>query len=101
MVLDNWQVTKAGYEYFLDIAGWLGSTFMGLMLAFCLCHATVCFFQRKGINMEGYQRELGCAAARTGKAGAHQQGKPIAGICLSVAFLIIFLVVPQIICVDL
>ena len=23
----------------------------------------------------GYQRELGCAAARTGKAGAHQQGR--------------------------
>lgn len=48
MVMDNWQVTKAGYEYFLDIAGWLGSTFMGLMLAFAFVTLLFAFSRGRG-----------------------------------------------------
>ena len=99
MVMDNWQVTKAGYEYFLDIAGWLGSTFMGLMLAFAFVTLLFAFFQRKGINMEDISGNWDALPPVPVKQERISKGEAIAGICLSVAFLIIFLVVPQIICV--
>lgn len=99
MVMDNWGATKAGYEYILDIAGWLGSTFMGLMLAFAFVTLLFAFFQRKGISMEDIGGNWDALPPVPVKQERVSKGEAIAGICLSVAFLIVFLMVPQIICV--
>lgn len=99
MVMDNWRTPKAWFEYIPDIAGWLGSTFMGLMLAFAFVTLLFAFFQRKGISMEDIRGNWDELPPVPVKQERISKGEAVAGICLSVAFLIIFLVVPQILCV--
>lgn len=99
LVMDNWQKTKFLYEYLLDAAGWLGSIIMGLVFGFGFVTLLFAFFQRKGISLEdinGSWENLPPVPVKQERIG---KGETIAGVCLSVVFLVLFLVVPQIICV--
>ena len=99
MVMDNWQKTKIFYEYLADLAGWMGSIIMGLVFAFGFVTLIFAFFQRKGISLEdinGSWENLPPVPVKQERIG---KGETIAGVCLSVAFLIVFLIVPQILCV--
>ncbi|WP_025485823.1 hypothetical protein [Eisenbergiella tayi] len=90
LVMDNWQKTKIFYEYLADLAGWMGSIIMGLVFAFGFVTLIFAFFQRKGISLEdinGSWENLPPVPVKQERIG---KGETIAGVCLSVAFLIVF-----------
>ena len=99
IVMDNWQKTKFFYEYLLDAAGWLGSMIMGLVFAFGFVTLLFAFFQRKGISLEEINGSWENLPPVPEKQERISKGETIAGICLSIAFLIVFLVIPRILCV--